>query len=268
MDQNMRIAVCAAITTSFTTGFAWGYKRAIRNLEVKYADQAEAEAQDWKAYYEKKAAELREVYDSELIQATTDNLRYAAAAERAEDALRDYRGEQEVRQAAAQLIPESDVNEFVGHNVVTPEEYRGPRNMAGEPITVEEYNETFGPKASMPVDAAVDAPAPQHARRERMVDKSKPYLVSQEEALGNEAEYADETLTYYMGDGVLTGVNEEPLDEKSKLLLVGTNLPDGFGQMPGDPNVVYIRNDQIRMYLEVVRNEGTYAAAAGLGDHE
>lgn len=282
MDQNIRIAVCAAITASFTTGFAWGYKRAVRNLEVKYADQAEAEAQDWKAYYEKKAAELREEYDSELIQANNDNLKYAAAAERAEEALRTYQGEQEFLNSAleiekrsddeAQAIPESVVNEFVQDNVVTPEEYQrddfGPR--ASMPVPVDAAVETLPKYTPDPANSPSPFQKPQHARREptSVVDKTKPYVVSADEALNNEAEYAESTLTYYVGDAILTGENEEPLDDKSKLLLVGTNLPDTFGQLSGDENVVYIRNDRIRMYLEVVRNEGTYAAAAGLGDHE
>ena len=246
----MRFEKIAILASSVALGFTIGYKVAKKQLEVKYADIAEAEGEDWKAHFEKKAADLREQYHDQMVEMSGDALKYAAQAQKAEAALAlfNYKGETELAAAA------KEVDELFGTVVPAP---------------ISSANETFGPRASLKsVPETIEAePASQNVRKDRVVDKSKPYLTTSDEMLSNEENYAEATLTYYAGDQVLVNEEEEPLDDKSKLLIVGMNL-SAFEQMPDDENAIYIRNDRIQTYLEVVRNEGTYAQAVGLGENE
>jgi hypothetical protein len=247
----MNIKLVNVAIVSATAGFVLGYAVRRRDLEVQYADLNERDLENEREYWKEKVKEL----EAALIDTNRDALEYAANAEKKyTQALAEYKGEQELRVAASQ-IPDSVMAEEIAKGIMSTDQY---------------YQ--ISPKAAKPIDAAVDTTPPPkpspalHARREPIVDKSKPYVVSSDEALNNEGAFGDVTLTYYAGDNTLVDEQEKPMTDAERLMAVGTNLPNGFGQLSGDENVVYIRNDHTKMYFEVVRNEGTYAEAAGLGE--
>jgi hypothetical protein len=64
------------------------------------------------------------------------------------------------------------------------------------------------------------------------------------------------TLTYYEGDDVLCDDHDRPVDDQHKL--VG-NCLEQFGHGSGDRNVVYVRNEELGLDLEVVKTHKSYA---------
>lgn len=81
----------------------------------------------------------------------------------------------------------------------------------------------------------------------------RPYVIAPEESW--EQDYPMITLTYYEGDGVLA-------DDRNKIIenideLVGEDFADHFGEYEDD--TVYIRNDAMEVYYEILRDFGKYS---------
>lgn len=82
-----------------------------------------------------------------------------------------------------------------------------------------------------------------------------PYIISAEEYLGNDSNYAQETVTYYLGDQVLADDRDEVIDEFEATIGLA-NLR--FGHRSNDDNVVYVRNERLLIDFEVLRSERKY----------
>lgn len=79
------------------------------------------------------------------------------------------------------------------------------------------------------------------------------YVIHYDEFVNNESNYSQETLTYYAGDDILTDQLNTPIYDYEKM--IGDIR---FGHGSNDQNVVFIRNDQIHMEWEILRDEGKY----------
>lgn len=101
-------------------------------------------------------------------------------------------------------------------------------------------------------------------------DPKFPYVIHQDEhkeGPAGEEEYDKVTLTYFAGDDVLSDERDQVVD--SKETVVGVANLSRFGHGSGDPNIVYIRNDQLQADIEVVRSDGKYATEVhGFSDDE
>jgi hypothetical protein len=86
----------------------------------------------------------------------------------------------------------------------------------------------------------------------RSVDK--PYILHRDEFWGEEMNYDQSTLTYYVDDDILTSQDDEQPIPRYETV----TGPLRFGHGSGDPNVVYIRNDNHSAEYEVLRFEGSY----------
>lgn len=97
-----------------------------------------------------------------------------------------------------------------------------------------------------------------------------PYVVHRnehEEGPGDPDEYEKYTLTYFEGDDVLCRDDDTIIEDQDDVVGLG-NL-SRFGHGSGDPNIVYIRNDKLRVDLEVVHSDGRYATeVAGFKEDE
>jgi hypothetical protein len=82
----------------------------------------------------------------------------------------------------------------------------------------------------------------------------QPYIIHYDEFMTNETNYPQETLTYYRGDDIVADQQDSPIYNYASLM---GELRFGHGS--NDPNVVYIRNDQIHMEWEVLLHEGSYS---------
>lgn len=97
------------------------------------------------------------------------------------------------------------------------------------------------------------------ARRVFEVDdeRGEIYVISAEEHAANESGYEQVTWSFYSGDGVMTDIHEERIEDYG-VYIGDKNLEDLFGQDSGDPNVVCIRNEIVMIDYEIVRSLGTY----------
>lgn len=81
-----------------------------------------------------------------------------------------------------------------------------------------------------------------------------PYIIHEEEYMANDMGFRQETVTYYVGDDIMSDVRDTPLYNHNHLM---GELKFGHGARGAD--VVYIRNENLRMEWEVIRHSGYYA---------
>lgn len=84
-----------------------------------------------------------------------------------------------------------------------------------------------------------------------------PYVIHRDEFFGEETDFEQIQLTYYEGDDVLSDTNDTPVDDQDAMVGLG-NLSK-FGHGSGDPNVVYIRNHELQLEIEVTHSDGKFA---------
>lgn len=84
--------------------------------------------------------------------------------------------------------------------------------------------------------------------------RHEPYVISQEEFIGEEMEFKQETITYYQGDDVMADSLDTPIYNHNGLM---GELKFGHGSR--DPNVVYIRNEALKLEWEVLLHTGHFA---------
>jgi hypothetical protein len=87
-------------------------------------------------------------------------------------------------------------------------------------------------------------------------DPSKPYILEHDEFFNNEKDYITQTLTWYEGDGVLANDRDEHLNDVNNL--VGEKNLEKFGHGSRDPNVLYVANERLDIYFEIVKHEGKF----------
>lgn len=89
-------------------------------------------------------------------------------------------------------------------------------------------------------------------------DGDVPYIITFDEYNDDHAhDYDKITLTYYVEDDVLADDSDVPLDDPDST--VGEEFDSCFGQWSKDPNVVYVRNEDISTDFEIIRKDGSYA---------
>lgn len=86
-----------------------------------------------------------------------------------------------------------------------------------------------------------------------------PYVLEEQEYMDGELEYTQITLTYFAGDDVLVDERDEVVEGDEVDRLVGLDNLKRFGVWYDDPNVVYVRNHEKEMDIEVNRHEGNYS---------
>lgn len=82
-----------------------------------------------------------------------------------------------------------------------------------------------------------------------------PYVIHIDEQ--HERDYTESTLTYYAGDDVLCDERDNVIEDPEHV--VGVANLEKFGHGSGDKNIVYIRNDQLAVEMEVVKNDDSFA---------
>lgn len=84
-----------------------------------------------------------------------------------------------------------------------------------------------------------------------------PHIIHQDEFASNENDNPQTTYTYYEGDNILTDTDESILENPENH--VGSKALHNFGHGTDDFNIVYVRNPQLELDIEVIRHSGTYA---------
>lgn len=142
--------------------------------------------------------------------------------------------------------PQDMVEKLYGEAVEAMAKYQGDTDdgSAKEPTAYHKIRPStvqVGKKEQKVVQRSVfEAPA----------DRGPIYVISAEE--NAEESYENFTWTYYAGDGVVTDIHEDRIEDFEKY--IGIDFSNHFG----DDNVVYIRNDILLHDYEIVRSHGSY----------
>lgn len=82
-----------------------------------------------------------------------------------------------------------------------------------------------------------------------------PYVIHVDERYDKDG-YTHTELTYFEGDQVLVDTDDKPVEDIDKV--VGQTNLDKFGHGSGDKDVVFIRNDELKLEVEVSRDARSY----------
>lgn len=88
-------------------------------------------------------------------------------------------------------------------------------------------------------------------------EEGEPYLISVEEFFNSAEEYDKMSLSYYEGDDTLVDDRDSVIDDVD--YVVGERHLQMFGKRSDDPNIVYIRNENLSSDFEVTLEPGEYA---------
>lgn len=89
----------------------------------------------------------------------------------------------------------------------------------------------------------------------------KPYIISKAEFGETPPGWQQLTLTYYWGDMTLVDDKEQPVERGNVAKTIGMITKGDFGKISGDPNIVYVRNQDLELDFEVVWDPRSYADA-------
>lgn len=89
------------------------------------------------------------------------------------------------------------------------------------------------------------------------------YVIHKDEY--GETDNNEVTLSYYAGDDILCDQQDRIVDDQRRL--VGDSL-DKFGHGSHDRNVVYVRNEELEIDMEVIKSDKTYAEEVHGFKHE
>ena len=88
---------------------------------------------------------------------------------------------------------------------------------------------------------------------------AKPYVVPPKKF--GDCDYDTITLTYYDGDEVLADDADEPIFDVDDV--VGRDSLNHFGENDDDPDIVYVRNDDMKTDYEICREFARYSDVVG-----
>lgn len=88
-------------------------------------------------------------------------------------------------------------------------------------------------------------------------DTNAPYLITIDQFHEENDHYDKNSIVYYAGDLVLADETEAEIHDIPNT--VAADFMDHFGEMSGDENIVYYRNDRLSIDFEISRDSRTYA---------
>lgn len=83
------------------------------------------------------------------------------------------------------------------------------------------------------------------------------YTITMLEYEHDKPEYIKNTLTWYVEDSILADFDDDPFDSNALDKVVG-NCLERFGEKSDDPDVVFVRNDNINIDYAISREPGSY----------
>lgn len=88
------------------------------------------------------------------------------------------------------------------------------------------------------------------------VDTSRPYIISEDDFNENVDDYEQLSLSYYTEDDVLADEHDEAVEAVDSV--VGSENLKSFGRNSRDPNVIFVKNDDVETLFEIVQIRGSY----------
>lgn len=223
-------------------GFAVGYFVLNKRLETKYEKISEEEIFKMREHYQK----------------LTVALKGEAARRRPLEELIVEKG------YATTDMEDQDGNQ-VGSRFTEEEQAAIDETNAKYPASGEEAEEevAFGPTAPEVVVNHHNVFAQAEAGWDYAVEvKTRsadvPYIIHVDEFRQNEPEHEQVTLTYYEEDDILADQRNIVVDDMDAVIGLG-NL-GRWGHGSNDPNITYIRNEELKLDAEILRDRGGFHA--------
>jgi hypothetical protein len=216
-------------------GATVGYIFAKRQLEAKYSAIAAEEAAEAREHYYAKSVALENVKDKPDLA----------------DIVREqgYSVDPEPSQPPMAVTPPSAVVEAAQEEEVVGAE---PEAETAEPVVHQNTFQQFG-----------DAARPEHEwdwHKERSRRSPlKPYVIHIDEREERADVYECVMFTYFEEDDILCNERDEVVGKEDRDRIIGEANLNRFGHGSGDATVVYIRNDQLEMDVEVNLSPNSYA---------
>lgn len=230
------LALSGAFVVGAGLGGAVAYFVTKRRLETKYVDLAEEEIAQMRKYYHAKEI-ARENDDKPNLADIVRENGYA-------------NGQPEPTQPPMAVAPPERVVEAASATSEDDEVEPEPSE--------EDYAEQ--PQAEVRNIFSDQPPHEDHWDHHKELSRRsplKPYVIHFDERQEHAA-YDSVTFTYYEGDDVLCNERDEILPEGERDKLLGEENLSKFGHGSKDPVIVYIRNDQLEMDIEVVKSPNSY----------
>lgn len=226
-SHNLGLAF-SGFTIGAGLGVAAGYILAKRKLETKYNQLAAEEIAEMRQHYTAKAVAI----DSEASKTDLDSIVRE----------KGYSAEVSIEPPMA-VAPPMAVTEAA---VEQDEEVVGEVEIS-EPVTVRNVFE----------DNEVKYEWDYHKERS-LRSPIAPYVIHRDERDDNDA-YDEVTWTYYEEDDVLCNELDEIISVEDREKIVGESNLERFGHGSGDAKIVYVRNDDLEMDVEVIKSPNSYA---------
>lgn len=233
---NIRIAyIGVGMALGAAAGAILGFKIAYSRAELKYNQIAEDEIAEMRQYYWDKSVALENTVGKPQLEDIVREQGYSTAPPMA------VTPPEAVVEAAREAAEEEELNTHGKHQKV-----------------IEDIEEKSEPEVrNIFRDARVEDNWDYHKERTQR-SPLRPYVIHRDER-DDQQTYDGVTFTYYEADDVLCNERDEviPVDERDKL--IGEANLEKFGHGSGDASIVYIRNDQLEMDIEMVRSPNSYA---------
>lgn len=235
-------------------GFTAGYLFAKRQLETKYNQIAEEEIADIRAHYHAKdiaaKPELDEVmeelgYKSRDAIIKKENQKIIGTGEEADPEKIEY-----VQATAARIAQAAKATDEARKR----DQRLAEKEAAGDvKDPVQSLKNVFAEnKKNEPTTDVWD-----YAIETKNRKGDAPYVIHVDEYNDESHSYDHYMLTYYEDDDVLADEKDGVIEDQDAM--VGLANLSKFGHGSNDVNIVYVRNDEKEMDIEVVRSAGSYA---------
>lgn len=255
--------ILAGATVGAAVGGYVGFRIAEKRMRTRFDELLESETNQIREHYHQKlrAREGEDKKPSIKELATLD----AAAQEKAEAIAREqgYVQPEEESQTLstegktpADIMREAPETEQMREVAEEGRELReaapgGTDRTAERERFVQETRNIFAER-----DAA-EIPEWDYAVEIKSRNPTLPYVIHVDEYRENPAEHEQRDLTYYEGDGILSGENDAIIEDADEA--IGLENLNRFGHGGGDANTVHIRNEVREIDYEVVRSQGSFA---------
>lgn len=211
-------------------GVAFGYILAKRTLETKYSQLAADEIAEMRQHYAAKSHALIAETGKGDLENIVKERGYAPEPEESERPPMAVAPPAAVTEAA-----EEQGEEEVREGEIT------------EPTEVRNIFE----------DSKVEYEWDYHKERAARSPMT-PYVIHRDEREDNDA-YDEITWTYYEEDDVLCNELDEIIDATDRERIIGEVNLERFGHGSGDASIVYVRNDNLEMDVEIIKSPNSYA---------
>jgi hypothetical protein len=259
-DGRARLTLILASGASLCAGALGGFLAAHFRAKKDFEARVSAEVEEVKAYYHRRLA-------VQVTEAEQRGIAIAAAAAMAVPGPGDHQDEREAPVGPLREKPPGPVPYHHPSGIpAAPPHQDVPDAGADDPAGGGDPPEGLADTATEEDDPA-PWPAENPADRAHEPDVPSvenngpgPVIITRTEFYEDEGEedggYQKISITYYEGDGVLADDKDVPIRDSANL--VGPDFAAGFGNAD-DPDIVYVRNNRVRIDFEIVRSLDGYA---------